>query len=215
MKKKIQIAIDSPAASGAGTQAKLISKHYKLFYLDTGKSYRVLAKEYLKNKNKINIKKFRDKLSNLRIKDFSNKNILYNEIGLAASYLAKDIRIRKVVDKFQKKIVMNISKKYKGICLDGRDITYNIMPDADVKFFLTASIKVRALRRTKELRKKGFNISVNEVYKSIKNRDKSDYSRSIAPLKITKDTIKIDTTNLTIRKTFSILKDKIEKKIIS
>ncbi|WP_415290754.1 (d)CMP kinase [Candidatus Pelagibacter sp. Uisw_136] len=214
MKKKIQIAIDSPAASGAGTQAKLISKHYKLFYLDTGKSYRVLAKEYLKNKNKINIKKFKDKLSNLRIKDFSNKNLLSSEIGLAASYLAKDIRIREVVDRFQKKIVVNISKKYQGICLDGRDITYNIMPDADVKFFLTASIKVRALRRTKELRKNGFNVSINEVYKSIKNRDKSDYSRSVAPLKITKDAIKINTTNLTIRKTFLILKDKIDKKII-
>ena len=110
---------------------------------------------------------------------------------------------------------MNISKKYQGICLDGRDITYNIMPDADVKFFLTASIKVRALRRTKELRKNGFNVSINEVYKSIKNRDKSDYSRSIAPLKITKGAIKINTTNLTIRKTFLILKDKIDKKIIS
>ena len=91
---------------------------------------------------------------------------------------------------------------------------YNIMPDADVKFFLTASIKVRALRRTKELRKNGFNVSINEVYKSIKNRDKSDYSRSVAPLKITKDAIKINTTNLTIRKTFLILKDKIDKKII-
>ena len=213
MKKKIKIAIDSPAASGAGTQAKLISKHYKLFYLDTGKSYRVLGKEYLKNKNKINLRKFKDKLNILKISNFSNKNLLSSKVGLAASYLAKDKRIRKIVDKFQRKIVINISKRYRGICLDGRDITYNIMPDADVKFFLTASIKIRALRRTKELNKNGYNTSINEVYKSIKSRDKSDYTRSIAPLKITKDAIKINTSNLTIRKTFLILKNKIDKKL--
>ena len=85
------------------------------------------------------------------------------------------------------------------------------MPDANVKFFLTASIKVRALRRTKELKKNGYNTSINEVYKSIKSRDKSDYTRSIAPLKITKDAIKINTSNLTIRKTFLILKNMIKK----
>ena len=87
------------------------------------------------------------------------------------------------------------------------------MPDADVKFFLTASIKVRALRRTKELNKNGYNTSINKVYKSIKSRDKSDYTRSIAPLKITKDAIKINTSNLTIRKTFLILKNEIDKKL--
>ena len=151
MIKKIKIAIDSPAASGAGTQAKLISKHYKLFYLDTGKSYRVLGNEFIKNKNKINLNKFKVILNNLKIKEFSNKNLLTSEIGLAASHLAKNKKIRKIVDEFQKKIVKNISNKYKGICLDGRDITYNIMPDADIKIFLTASLKTRALRRAKEL----------------------------------------------------------------
>ena len=89
MFKKIKIAIDSPAFSGAGTQAKLISKHYNLFYLDTGKSYRVLGKEFLKNK-KINLNKFKTKLKNSKIKDFSNKNLLSSEIGLATSYLAKN-----------------------------------------------------------------------------------------------------------------------------
>ena len=90
MFKKIKIAIDSPAASGAGTQAKLISKHYNLFYLDTGKSYRVLGNEFLKNKKRINLNKFKTKLKNSKIKNFSNKNLLSSEIGLAASYLAKN-----------------------------------------------------------------------------------------------------------------------------
>ena len=171
MFKKIKIAIDSPAASGAGTQAKLISKHYYLFYLDTGKSYRVLGNEFLKNKKRINLKKFKTKLKNSKIKDFSNKNLLSNEIGLAASHLAKKIKIRRIVDRFQRKIVKNIPKKYKGVCLDGRDITYNIMPDADVKFYLKASIQIRASTRTKELKKSYFNVSYNNVYQSILKRD--------------------------------------------
>ena len=202
MFKKIKIAIDSPAASGAGTQAKLISKHYNLFYLDTGKSYRVLAKEFLKNNNKINLNKFKIKLNNSKIKDFSNKNLLSSEIGLAASYLAQN-----------RKIVKNIPKKYNGVCLDGRDITYNIMSDADVKFYLTASIKTRALRRTKELKKINFNVSYNNVYESIKKRDESDFNRKIAPLKITKDAHKINTTNLTKKKTFNKIRNIIDKKI--
>lgn len=213
MIKKIKIAIDSPAASGAGTQAKLISKHYKLFYLDTGKSYRVLGNEFIKNKNKINLNKFKVILNNSKIKDFSNKNLLSNKIGIVASHLAKNIKIRKIVDRFQRKIVKNIPKKYKGVCLDGRDITYNIMPDADVKFYLTASIKTRALRRTKELKKINFNVSYNNVYESIKKRDESDFNRKIAPLKITKDAHKINTTNLTIKKTFNKIRNIIDKKI--
>jgi CMP/dCMP kinase len=211
MIKKIKIAIDSPAASGAGTQAKLISKHYKLFYLDTGKSYRVLGNEFIKNKNKINLNKFKVILNNLKIKEFSNKNLLTSEIGLAASHLAKNKKIRKIVDEFQKKIVKNISNKYKGICLDGRDITYNIMPDADIKIFLTASLKTRALRRTKELRKNDFKISFSSVYQSIRARDKSDWTRKIAPLKITNDAHKINTTNLTIKKTFNKIRKIIDR----
>ena len=75
--------------------------------------------------------------------------------------------------------------------MDGRDITYNIMLDADVKFYLTASIKIRASRRTKELKKSNFNVSYNNVYQSILKRDQSDRRRKIAPLKITKDLIKL------------------------
>tara|TARA_B100000989_G_scaffold230708_1_gene177530 strand:+ start:656 stop:1303 length:648 start_codon:yes stop_codon:yes gene_type:complete len=212
MKKKIQIAIDSPAASGAGTQAKLISKHYKLFYLDTGKSYRILANEFLKNKNEINLNKFKIKLNKSTMKDFLNKDLLTSEIGIVASNLAKKIKIRKIVDDFQKKIVKNIPRNYKGVCLDGRDITYNIMPNADFKFYLTASLKIRALRRLKELQKNRFNVSFNSVYQSIKKRDESDRNRKIAPLKIVKDAHLINTTNLTINETLNKIKKIIDGK---
>ena len=212
MKKNIQIAIDSPAASGAGTQAKLISKHYKLFYLDTGKSYRILANEFLKNKSEINLNKFKIKLNKSTMKDFLNKDLLTSEIGIVASNLAKKIKVRKIVDDFQKKIVKNIPRNYKGVCLDGRDITYNIMPNADFKFYLSASLKIRALRRLKELQKNRFNVTFNSVYQSIKKRDESDRNRKIAPLKIVKDAHVINTTNLTINETFNKIKKIIDGK---
>jgi len=87
--KNIKIAIDSPAASGAGTQAKLISKHYNLLYLDTGKFYRILGKLYLSNKKKINYNLFKKKIYKTTIKDLSDKKLLSNKIGSSAAFLAK------------------------------------------------------------------------------------------------------------------------------
>ena len=162
-KNIIKIAIDSPAAAGAGTLAKAISKHYNLFYLDTGKIYRLIA--YLKIKFP---KKFNQKL---------------------------------------------IKKKYKGSCLDGRDITYKIIPDADFKFFITANIKTRAKRRFKELRGLKKKITYKEVLKSIKKRDNSDFNRKISPLKKTKDSLLINTTNLTKRSCFLKIKKIIDRKL--
>ena len=97
--------------------------------------------------------------------------------------------------------------------MDGRDITYNIIPDADFKFFITANIKTRAKRRYKELKKLKKNITYKEVLKSIKNRDKSDYNRKISPLKKTEDSLLISTTNLTKRACFLKIKKIIDKKI--
>ena len=137
MKKKyLNVAIDSPAGAGAGTQSKLISKHYNLFYLDTGKFYRVLAYYKLKKNTKFNLSFIKKKLSQIKLKDLSNKKLLSNEIGIEASQISKNIKIRKLVDKIQKKYVKEPPKKYNGSCLDGRDITYKIMPNADFKFFV-------------------------------------------------------------------------------
>ena len=212
-KKFIKIAIDSPAAAGAGTLAKAISKHYKLFYLDTGKIYRFIAYLKLKYPKKFGQKLIEKKIKSLRIKDLVNKNLISNEVSTVASIIAKKKSVRKMVHSFQLKFAYNPPKKYRGSCLDGRDITYNIIPDADFKFFITANIKTRALRRYKELKVVNKNISYADVLKSIKKRDKNDYNRKISPLKKTKDSILLNTTKLSKRQCFLKIKKIIDRKL--
>jgi len=210
---KIKVAIDSPAAAGAGTQAKLISKNYNLFYLDTGKIYRLIANIKINNPLKYNYRFIKEKMKILKIKDLQNKKLLSDEVGQLASMIAKNVKIRKLVHAFQIKSAYNPPKKYSGSCLDGRDITYKIIPDADFKFFITANSKTRALRRYKELKSLKKKISLNQVHKSIKRRDKSDYNRKVSPLKKTSDSILINTTNLTKRACFLKIKKIMDKKI--
>ena len=136
----MKIAIDSPAGAGAGTQSKLLSKHYKLLYLDTGKYYRILAYCKIKNPNKFNLTFIKKKIKNIKLKDLNDKKLLPNNIGIEASIISKNKKIRTLIDITQKKYAYNPPKKYNGSCLDGRDITYKILPDADFKFFLTANI---------------------------------------------------------------------------
>jgi cytidylate kinase len=207
-KNILKIAIDSPAAAGAGTLAKAISKHYNLFYLDTGKIYRMIA--YLK----LRYHKFiKTKIKSLKVKDLAKKALLSDEVGTEASIISKVKLTRKLVHSFQLNFAYNPPKKYNGSCLDGRDITYNIVPDAEFKFFITASVKTRALRRYKELKSLKKIISYDEVLKSIKKRDKSDYNRRISPLKKTKDSVLINTTNLSKRACFLKIKKIIDRKI--
>ena len=212
MKKKyLNIAIDSPAGAGAGTQSKLISKHYNLFYLDTGKFYRVLAYNKLKSHKKFNLTFVKKKLKNINLNELKDKKLLSGKIGLEASKISKDIKIRKLVDRIQKKYAKIPPKKYKGSCFDGRDITYNIMPNANFKFFITAKLETRARRRFKELKKLDRKIKYIDVLNGIKKRDKSDRNRKISPLKKTKDSILINTTKLTIKECFKKIKSIIDK----
>ena len=209
----IKIAIDSPAAAGAGTLAKSISKNYNLFYLDTGKIYRLIANIKIKSKKNYNLSFLKKKIKNLKIKDLENKELLSDQIGTEASIISKDKKIRKLVHSFQVNFAYNPPKKFRGSCLDGRDITYNIIPDANFKFFITANVKTRALRRYKELKKLNKFISLKEVLKSIKKRDKSDYNRKISPLKKTKDSVLINTSNLSKRASFLKIKKIIDRKL--
>ena len=213
LKKKIKVAIDSPAGAGAGTQAKLISKHYNLFYLDTGKIYRLLALYKINNPKKFNYSYIKKKIRSLKMLDFQKKNLLSNEVGLVASKIARNLKIRKLVHNFQIKCAYFPPKKYNGSCLDGRDITYKIIPDAEFKFFISANVITRAKRRYLELRNINPKIDYKEVLKNIKKRDKSDYNRKISPLKKTKDSILINTTNLTKKACFLKIKKIIDKKI--
>ena len=213
MNKIIQVAIDSPAAAGAGTQAKMIAKYFNLLYLDTGKIYRFIGFLKIKKKKKFNYSLIKKEIKKIKIQNLNNKILLSNKVALEASIIAKDPKIRKIVLKFQKECAYNPPKKFNGSVLDGRDITSVIVKDAMFKFFITANVKTRALRRYKELRSIKNKMSYNEVLKSIKKRDKSDFNRKYSPLKKTRDSILINTTNLTKRACFLKIKKIMEKKL--
>tara|TARA_B100000886_G_scaffold251489_1_gene177509 strand:- start:136 stop:804 length:669 start_codon:yes stop_codon:yes gene_type:complete len=211
--KRLKIAIDSPAAAGAGTLAKKISDHYNLYYLDTGKIYRYIAYLKIKYPKKFKNNFIKNQIRKLNIKKLKKKDLLSNQVGLEASIISKNKGLRKLVHRFQIKCAYRPPKRYDGSCLDGRDITYNIIPDADFKFFVTANLKTRALRRYKELKLINKKTNFLEVLKSIKIRDKSDYNRKVAPLKKTKDSVLINTTKLSKRSCFLKIKKIIDRKL--
>ena len=216
MKKRkniITVAIDSPAAAGAGTQAKLISKHYNLFYLDTGKIYRYIGSLVLNNKKKFSYKLVKNKIDNLKISYLNKKLLLSNEVAISASKIAKDKKIREIVHNFQQKCAYNPPKKYKGSVLDGRDIITVQLKDAMFKFYITASLKVRARRRFIEFKNLKKKITYKEVLKTLKNRDKSDKERKYGPLKKTRDSILINTTKLSKKACFKKLKTIMDNKL--
>ena len=212
-KNILKVAIDSPAAAGAGTQAKLIAKHYNLLHLDTGRIYRYVAIIKISDPSKYNYKYIKKKIDNLKIKDLQNKKLSSDKVATIASIIAKDKKIRKLVHAFQVKCAYNPPRRYDGSCLDGRDIGSKVVKNADVKFYITANVKVRAMRRYKELKAKNAKISFQEVLKSIKNRDKSDKNRKISPLIKTKDMYLINCTSDPISTCFKKIRKIIDRKI--
>ena len=212
-KKLITVAIDSPAAAGAGTQAKLIAKHYNLLHLDTGRIYRLIGKMKLDSPKNFNFNRIKKKIKNIKINELKNQSLLSDKVATAASIIAKEKKIRSLVHKFQQQCAYSPPKKYSGSVLDGRDITSIQMKDAMFKFYITASIQVRAKRRYKELKALKKNIGLKEVLKSIKKRDKSDKNRKFGPLKKTKDSILINTTKLSRKRCFEKIKVIMDRKI--
>ena len=218
MKKKrkiITVAIDSPAAAGAGTQAKLISKHYNLYYLDTGKIYRFIGFLRLKNQKNFSYALVKRKIKKMKIKILKNKNLLSDDVAVSASIVAKDKKIRAIVHQFQQKCAYCPPMKYAGSVLDGRDIITVQVKNAIFKFFITASLKERANRRFKEYKSLNKKITYKQVLKSLKNRDKSDRERKHGPLKKTKDSILINTTKLSKKACFKKIKVIMDNKLNS
>jgi len=209
------VAIDSPAAAGAGTQAKLISKHYNLYYLDTGKIYRFIGFLRLKNQKNFNYALVRRKIKKIQIKSLKNKNLLSDDVAVSASIVAKDKKIRNIVHQFQQKCAYYPPMKYAGSVLDGRDIITVQVKNAMFKFFITASLKERANRRFKEYKSLNKKITYKQVLKSLKNRDKSDRERKHGPLKKTKDSILINTTKLSKKACFKKIKVIMDNKLNS
>ena len=216
MKKRkdiITVAIDSPAAAGGGTQAKLIAKHYKLQHLDTGRIYRLIGKLKLENPKKFNYSLIKKKINNLNMNSLQNKKLLSDKVAVSASIVAKNNKIRSIVHQFQQRCAYSPPLKYSGSVLDGRDIITVQVKDAMFKFFITASLKERAKRRYKELKNINKKITLDIVLKSLKNRDKSDRERKHGPLKKTKDSILINTTKLSKKACFMKIKDIMDRKL--
>ena len=212
-KNIITIAIDSPAAAGAGTQAQLIAKKYNLQYLDTGKIYRYIGYLKIKNKKKFNYNLIKKKISKLKLKELKKKYLVSDKVAVSASLIAKDKNIRKLVKNFQYKCAYNPPRIFSGSVLDGRDITSVIMKKAMFKFYITANVETRARRRYLELKRLNKKMSYKKVLKSIRNRDYLDKNRKYSPLKKTKDSILINTSKLSKKACFAKIKAIIDKKL--
>lgn len=192
------IAIDGPAGSGKGTIAKKISSFYNFPHLDSGILYRSVA--YLcktggeKNVDENIVLKY---AQNLNLDEIDTNNLRTKEIDEISSKISSYSSVRESLKSFQINFKKIHSDK-KGIVVDGRDITTVIFPNADLKFYITASLKDRANRRFKELMLINPKIDKKLVIKELQKRDQRDMERSTAPLKIADDAIIIDTSDLTI-----------------
>ena len=215
MKKKIKIkvGIDSPVAAGAGTISKLIAKNYKLLYLDTGKIYRFMARQIIDKKPKDKLKFLKKISRNINLNKLKQRNLLNDDVAYLASQIAKDLKVRNLVVRFQRRLAYHPPNKYNGSILDGRDINSKIIKDADFKFYITANIKERAKRRFKEYKSLNKKVKFSEIFKNLKRRDLEDRTRRHSKLKKTKDSILINTTNLSIRESFLKVKKIMDRKL--
>ena len=211
--KYIRIAIDSTAGSGSTSLAIKLAKYYKLRYLDTGKVYRWCAWQIIKKKPKNKIKFLKNKIKKLDLQDLRKKSLIDDGVAQVTSKISSDVKLRKLVHDFQKKIAYEIPKGYKGSVLNGRDITYNIIPDADFKFYITASLYERSKRRNLELKKLRKKTNLSDIVKSLKKRDQSDKNRSRKQGRLikTKDSRLINTTRLSINEGFLKIKKIIDR----
>ena len=218
----LNIAIDGPSGSGKSTVAKLLSEKLNVLYLDTGAMYRACAVKARDEGVDLNSAAMVDALAEkIRVtiayvggeqityldgKDVS-KTIRENEISLLASKISAYRSIREKMVEAQREVA-----RTNDCILDGRDVGTNVLPNAKFKFFVTASIEVRAERRFKELAARGETVDIETLKKEMQQRDYQDAHREISPLKQAKDAVLIDTSNLTVNevldKILSIISDK-------
>ena len=186
------VAIDGPAASGKGTIARAVAKHFGFAHLDTGLLYRAVGKKAIRHGD---TPETAMKLAyGLTADDLVADDLRSAEVAEAASKVAAIPQVRSALVEFQK----SFAKQASGAVLDGRDIGTVICPDADVKMFVTASAEVRARRRHKELSGKGEDVSLEQVLEDIKIRDARDAGRAIAPMVAADDALVLDTSSMTI-----------------
>ena len=225
MAKTYSIAIDGPAGAGKSTMAKTLAKELGFYYVDTGAIYRTVA--YFMDllgvspKDVDGVERYIDEL-NIQIEydEEGKQHMIMNGMDVSGEIRTQDISqkaslvsahavVREVLLDMQREVARN-----HNVIMDGRDIGTVVLPKADVKIFLTASPEVRARRRCDELVAKGQNAQYEQVLKEIQQRDYQDTHREIAPLKMARDSIKLDTSDLDIPGVIEAM-DKIVREKIS
>lgn len=212
-----QIAIDGPAGAGKSTIAKKVAKNKGFIYVDTGAMYRAMAYFMLKNDvdvNDENMVASKCKEANILIKYENNEQVVLlngenvnqflrtEEVGNIASVTSKNPDVRKRLTQLQIELANTNS-----VVMDGRDIGTCVLPNADVKVYLTASSYVRAKRRYDELIAKGENADIKKIEADIIKRDEQDMNREISPLKQAEDAVYLDSSDMTIEEVVNKIMD--------
>ena len=224
--KKINIAIDGHSSCGKSTIAKQLANHFGYVYIDTGAMYRAVCLFCLQNNilvnNEINIEKLKDSLASINISfsynfELKKAETLLNNINVEndirslwvsenVSKISKIKAVREKLIKIQKKI-----GESKGVVMDGRDIGSVVFPDAELKLFITASLKERTLRRSAQMK----DVSIEEIEQNLSQRDFDDSNREENPLIQAKDAILIDNTKLSKEEQFQLILKHCNKLILS
>ena len=210
----IVVAIDGPAGSGKGTIAKEVSSFYDFPHLDSGILYRSVALLYQESgKKDFNNNDILTLANSLNLEEIDLDKIRNKEIDEISSRISSIISVRESLKKFQLNF-KKINNDKKGIVVDGRDITTVIFPEAEVKFYITASLNERADRRFKELERNDVKIEKKLLIKELQKRDQRDMERSTAPLKVAEDAFILDTSELTIDEVMVKVRIEIDKVLI-
>lgn len=225
-RKTVIVAVDGYSSTGKSTVAKMIASRLRFTYIDTGAMYRVVTLAALQGglitEGKVKSEALRESLKNIKISFKYNVDSKLYETYLNGEYVEDQIRGMEVSNQVSVIAAIDFVREFlvtqqrelgeqENVIMDGRDIGSVVFPDAEVKFFMTASPEVRAKRRYQELTEKGVEVSYEEVEANVRKRDYMDSHREVSPLKQTEDAIVVDNSHMTIEEELEFMIDKIKE----